>query len=295
MKTRVLVLGSTGQLGVELLKALSPVADVFALSRRDVDLTDADVLRTAVRRVHPRFIVNAAAYTAVDRAESEPAIAHAVNADAPRILAEESLALNAWLIHYSTDYVFDGSGNTPWKESDAPHPLSVYGRTKLEGEMAIAATGCRHLIFRTSWVYAAHGSNFLRTMLRLGGQRPRLTIVDDQIGAPTTAGELARGTRHVLNNLELAEAPPESGVYHMTCGGSTSWFGFAQAIFASHGDQLPTPELVPIPSAQYPTPATRPHNSRLDCDKLMRAIGLRLSPWQDALAQVVKEMRETGL
>jgi dTDP-4-dehydrorhamnose reductase len=161
--------------------------------------------------------------------------------------------------------------------------------------LAIAATGCRHLIFRTSWVYAAQGSNFLRTMLRLGAQRSRLTIVDDQIGAPTTAGELARGTQHVLETLHSRNSVPEPGVYHMTCGGSTSWFGFAQAIFASFADRVPAPELVPIPSAQYPTPATRPHNSRLDCSKIERAMGLRLSPWQDALQQVVKELGEAGL
>ncbi len=296
MKPHVLVLGSTGQLGAELCKLLLPEADLTALSHRDLDLTDAKALRAAVRAVQPQFIVNAAAYTAVDRAESEPDLAHAVNAQAPGILAEEALRLGAWLIHFSTDYVFDGSGTTPWKETDAPHPLGVYGRTKLDGERAVAATDCRHLIFRTSWVYAAHGSNFLRTMLRLASQRPRLTIVDDQIGAPTSAGELARGVRLALDRLQsAADPPPEPGVYHMTCGGSTSWFGFAQAIFTSFAGLVPAPELVPISSAHYPTAAVRPHNSVLDGDKLQRVMGIRLCKWEVALAEVADEMRMTGL
>jgi len=291
MKTRVLVLGSTGQLGVELLKLLPPDFDLCALSRRDVDLTDGAALRAAVERVQPRFIVNAAAYTAVDRAESEPDLAYAVNAEAPRILAQEARRIDARLIHFSTDYVFDGSGNAPWKETDAPRPLSVYGRSKLAGEEAIAAADCEYLIFRTSWVYAAHGSNFMRTMLRLAGERPRLSIVNDQVGAPTSAGQLARGVRHVLRRLRNGAAL-DSGVYHMTCAGATSWFGFAQAIFASYADKIAVPELTPISTEQYPTPAARPHNSVLDCGKLEQTMGLRLPRWEDALARVVEEMRE---
>jgi dTDP-4-dehydrorhamnose reductase len=289
MKPRVLVLGSAGQLGVELIKALPADCKLTAFSRHDVDLTAPEALREAVRAARPQFIVNAAAYTAVDRAEIEPSLARAVNAHAPRILAEESLRLNAWFLHFSTDYVFDGSGLTPWKETDRPNPLNVYGRTKLEGELAVAATGCRHLIFRTSWVYASHGSNFLRTMLRVAGQRPKLSIVDDQIGAPTPAGELARGVRHILTRLQ-DKAAPEPGLFHMTCGGATSWFGFARAIFASFAGRVTTPELVPIPTAQYPTPAVRPHNSVLNGDKLERVFGLRLAPWEDALAKVAAEM-----
>jgi dTDP-4-dehydrorhamnose reductase len=288
---RILIFGSTGQLGVELLKALPPETDLLALSRADADLTNEQALRTAIRNAKPRFIVNCAAHTAVDRAESEPELARAINAAAPRVMAEEALRLDAWLFHFSTDYVFDGSGDKPRKETDRPNPLNVYGRSKLEGEQAIAAAGCRHLIFRTSWVYAAHGNNFLRTMLRLGRERSRLTIVNDQVGAPTSAGELARGTHAILDRLQDANAAPiEPGIYHMTCSGSASWFGFAEAIFASVGGIVPAPSLVPIPSEQYPTPAARPRNSMLDCDKLEGATGVRLAAWQDALAKVIAEL-----
>ncbi len=296
MKPRILIVGSSGQLGIELVKALSAESDLMTLSRREADLTNTVALRSAVRDLQPQFIVNAAAYTAVDRAESEPDLAHAVNAVAPRALAEVALELGAWLIHFSTDYVFDGSGTAPWKETDSPHPLSVYGRTKLEGELAVAATGCRHLIFRTSWVYSAHSNNFLRTMLRLAAQRPRLSVVNDQIGAPTSAGELARATQRVLTRIDQPSAhEPESGVYHMTCAGSTSWFGFAEAIFKRFAGMVPTPELVPIPSEQYPTPAARPRNSVLDGEKLQRLLGVRLPAWEDALDQVLAELRSTGL
>jgi dTDP-4-dehydrorhamnose reductase len=289
---RILLLGSRGQLGIELGKALAPGAELLALSRQDVNLSDGDALRAAIRQAGPKVIVNAAAYTAVDRAETEPELAHAVNAVAPRIMAEEALRVDGWLIHFSTDYVFDGSGREPSKETDSPRPLNVYGRTKLEGERAIAATGCRHLIFRTSWVYAAHGSNFLRTMLRLGRERPRLTVVDDQFGAPTSAGELARGVRTVLNRLANCDsAPVESGIYHMTCSGVTTWFGFAKAIFSNAEGMVPTPEIIPIPSEQYPTPAARPRNSVLNCDKLEKTFGIRLAPWEGALAQVMMELR----
>lgn len=291
MNPRVLILGSTGQLGVELVKALPVDFDVNALSRRDVDLGNGAALREIVRRTKPQFIVNAAAYTAVDRAESERDLAYVVNVEAPWILAQEALRLDAWLIHFSTDYVFNGSGQVPWKETDSPHPLNVYGRTKFEGELAIEATRCKHLTFRTSWVYAAHGNNFLRTMLRLATQRNSLSIVDDQVGAPTSAGELARGVQYVLGRLHSGPAP-QSGIYHMTCAGSTSWYGFAKAIFACYADKVPAPELIPIPTKEFPTPAIRPHNSVLNCDKLEHAIGLRLAAWQDALARVADEMRD---
>lgn len=297
MKPRVVILGAAGQLGVELVKLLRPQVDLFAFSRRELDLTDDDALRAAILPIQPHSIVNAAAYTAVDRAESEAALARAVNAHAPQTLAQLALRLNAWLLHFSTDYVFDGSGQTPWKETDAPHPLNVYGQTKLEGEQAIEATGCRHLIFRTSWVYAAHGSNFLYTMLRLASERPRLSIVDDQIGAPTTAGELARGVLSVLSQLNQdsdARQPVESGIYHMTCGGSTTWFNFARAIFAGFTGTISAPELLPISTEQYPTPAARPRYSVLNCEKLEERLGIRLAAWEDGLAQVIAEVQADG-
>jgi dTDP-4-dehydrorhamnose reductase len=293
MKPRVVILGSQGQLGSELVTILPTEMELSAFSRRELDLTDEDALRAAIVPLQPNFIVNAAAYTAVDRAESEPGLAHAVNARAPQVLAELALRMNAWLLHFSTDYVFDGSAQTPWKETDSPHPLSVYGQTKLEGEQAIEASGCRHLIFRTSWVYASHGKNFLRTMLRLAGERPSLAIVDDQTGAPTTAGELARGVFAVLRGLEQASGTqrlPEPGVYHMACGGSTTWFNFAKAIFAGLAGHVPTPEFVAIRTEQYLTPAVRPRYSVLNCDKLEQVFGVRLLPWEDALAQVIAEI-----
>jgi dTDP-4-dehydrorhamnose reductase len=292
MKNRILLLGAAGQLGVELGKSLTDGSDFVALSRREADLTDEGGLREAIRRIAPRFIVNAAAYTAVDRAESEPELARAVNARAPAVLAQEARELDAWLLHFSTDYVFDGSGTAPWRETDAPNPLNIYGRSKLEGEQAIAAAGCRHLIFRTSWVYAGHGSNFLRTMLRLGSERPLLKVVDDQTGAPTSAPELARAVRQVLTRLQTEDsASPEPGIYHMTCAGSTTWFGFATAIFAGGLANPPVPKLIPISSEEYPTPAVRPRNSILDCTKLEREFGLQLAHWKDALSEVIESMR----
>lgn len=286
----ILLLGSSGQLGVELQRLL-PETDLHALSRRDVDLTDGHAIRSVIRRIRPGVIVNAAAYTAVDRAESEPELARAVNAIAPAIMAEEARSLDAWLLHFSTDYVFDGSSARPWIESDTPNPLNVYGRTKLEGERGIASTGCRHLIFRTSWVYASHGANFLRTILRLAGERDKLTIVDDQTGAPTSATQLARATAPILKELSDQSRPPlKSGIYHMTCSGSTTWFGFAQAIIASSRSGGRTPEVIPISTEQYPTPARRPRNSTLNCDKLERTMGIRLAPWQSALDEVMAEL-----
>jgi dTDP-4-dehydrorhamnose reductase len=291
--TRILLLGSAGQVGVELQRALPKETDMLALGHRDLDLADEGSLRSIIRKTHPRFIVNAAAYTAVDRAESEPDLARAVNAIAPQIIAEEARSQDAWLLHFSTDYVFDGSGDTPWKELDAPHPLNVYGKTKLEGEQGIASAGCRHLIFRTSWVYASHGSNFLRTMLRLARQRQRLTIVDDQRGAPTSAKELARAALAILGKLQnTMSAPPEPGVYHMTCSGSTTWFGFAKEIFTALGAKVRAPELIPISTEEYPTPAARPRNSILNCDKLESAAGTRLAPWQNALTEVIAELSD---
>jgi len=288
---RILLLGAKGQLGVELEKVLAPESDLIALSRREVDLADGNAMRMAVRRAQPEIVINAAAYTAVDRAESESAIARTINAIAPGILAEETARADAALIHFSTDYVFDGSREGAWTESDKPAPLNIYGKTKLEGERAIEAAGGRYFIFRTSWVYAARGTNFLRTMVRLARERKQLSIVNDQVGAPTSAGELARAVSEAIPQIDAAQP----GVYHMTCHGQTSWFGFAQAIFAGLRGVVPAPELIPIATEQYPTPAQRPRNSVLDCGKLERAMGIRLLPWQEALATVIEELRAGGV
>jgi dTDP-4-dehydrorhamnose reductase len=258
-----------------------------------VDLADPDQTRALVRRVKPDVILNAAAYTAVDRAESQPDLATAINATAPRVLAEEALRFNALLVHYSTDYVFDGQKQQPWVESDQPNPLNVYGTSKLAGEQAIQQVGGRYLIFRTSWVYGPHGNNFLLTMLRLARERDRLSIVDDQYGSPTTSIELARATRTITEGI-LAEqfgAPTDwAGLYHMTCADSTTWFGFAKAIFASAEQRLQVkpPELTPLATKYYPTPARRPHNSILSNQKLYDRFGVRLATWQAALDDVVQ-------
>ena len=289
--TRVLLLGAGGQLGMELKRKLDAESELTALARTDLDFTDEDAIRAAVRLTKPEIVVNAAAYTAVDKAESEPELCAQVNAVAPGVIADEIGKTNGWLIHYSTDYVFDGSGNKPWLESDATGPLGVYGQTKLDGELAIAATGCRHVILRTSWVYAAEGRNFLHTMLRLGKEREQLKIVDDQIGAPTTAEALTEATQVVLRRLisSKTSASP-AGVYHLTCGGSTSWCGFAKAIFEAFSSRQRVPEVLPIPSEAYPTPAKRPRNSRLCCDKFFGQFGYCMPEWQDALRDVASTL-----
>ncbi|MCA1925689.1 MAG: dTDP-4-dehydrorhamnose reductase [Thiobacillus sp.] len=282
---KILLTGASGQVGWELRRTLGALGQVVALDSRLMDLADAGAVRAAVRSIAPTIIVNPAAYTAVDTAESEPDRAHAVNAVAPGVLAEEAARLGALLVHYSTDYVFDGSGEAPWREDDATGPLNVYGATKLAGERAIAAAGCRHLIFRTSWVYGARGGNFLLTMRRLMRERPELKIVADQIGAPTWCRDLAEATAQVLVHLRDKDES-RWGVYHMTNAGETSWHGFAEAILALDAfDKTMTPaRLVPISSRDYPTPARRPLNSRLDNGRLEQAFGLRLRNWREALA-----------
>ena len=282
---RILLTGANGQVGWELRRTLGALGEVVALDSRTMDLSKAEAVRDTVRAIAPAIIVNPAAYTAVDKAESEPERAHAVNAVAPGVLAEEAARLGALLVHYSTDYVFDGTGEAPWREDDATGPLNVYGATKLAGEQAIAAAGCRHLIFRTSWVYGARGSNFLLTMRRLMRERPELKIVADQIGAPTWCRDLAEATAQVLAQVR-GEDESRWGVYHMTNAGETSWHGFAEAIQAlDEFDETATPaRLLPIPGSDYPTPARRPLNSRLDNDRLEQAFGLRLRNWREALA-----------
>lgn len=287
---RILLTGARGQVGWELRRTLACLGEVVALDSGVMNLADAAAVRRQVHDIAPTIIVNPAAYTAVDKAESEPEAARAVNAVAPGILAEEAARLDALLVHYSTDYVFDGSGSTPWKEDDGCAPLSVYGASKLEGERAIQAAGCRHLIFRSSWVYGARGSNFLLTMRRLLRERPQLKVVADQVGAPTWSRDLAEATALVLSQLvsparDAGTAEPW-GIYHMSNAGETSWHGFAEAIQALDGfDEIDAPvHLIPIPCSEYPTPARRPLNSRLDNGKLERVFGLRLQDWCVALA-----------
>ncbi len=284
---RVLLLGAGGQLGMQLARKLATEVELTALTRAELDFADADALRSAIRDAKPEIVINAAAYTAVDKAESEPELARLVNAAAPAVIAEETARIKGWLIHYSTDYVFDGSRTNPWVETDATGPLSVYGQTKLDGELGIVASGCRHVILRTSWVYAAEGRNFLHTMLRLGRERELLKIVDDQVGAPTSAEAITEATRAVLLQLSFSnEDAAASGIYHLNCAGETSWCGFAQAIFAAFAGQQKVPEVLPIPTEAYPTPAQRPRNSRLNCDKFVGQFGFRMPQWQDALNEV---------
>jgi dTDP-4-dehydrorhamnose reductase len=292
---RILLLGAGGQLGLQLKRVLTGKlagkAEFTALARAELDFTDAEAIRSAIRAATPEIVINAAAYTAVDKAESEPEQARLVNAVAPGVIAEELARITGWLIHYSTDYVFDGSGTEPWLETDATGPLGVYGQTKLDGELAIAATGCKHIVLRTSWVYAAEGRNFLHTMLRLGREREQLKVVADQIGAPTTAETLTEATEAVLQQLPAnSEDATASGVYHLACAGETSWCGFAQAIFAEFASRQKPPEVLPIPTEAYPTPARRPRNSRLNCNKFTRQFGFQMPAWQSGLHQVAQSM-----
>ena len=292
---RILIVGSAGQLGVELQKSFAGSGSIVAVDLPAVDITNAAQFRKFIRETDPQIILNAAAYTAVDRAESEPELAHAVNAEAPRIMAEECLRANALLVHYSTDYVFDGSKPAAWIETDTPNPLSVYGASKLAGEQAVEAVGGRYLIFRTSWVYGSHGKNFLLTMLRLGTERDQLSIVDDQVGAPTTSSQLAGATHRIVSGIlsgKFGDSASWAGLYQMTCSGSTSWFGFADAIFtrASELFGAKAPELTPILTSGYPTPAKRPHNSVLSNEKLKERFGIELAPWESALDEVFEAL-----
>lgn len=309
--TRILLLGKNGQVGWELQRSLAPLGEVIALDRRGttasslgIDGPGADTilcgdlsrrvdLEHTVRLVRPDLIVNAAAYTAVDKAESEPQVAHLVNALAPGTLAKVSAELGVWLVHYSTDYVFDGRGSLPWREDDPTAPLGVYGSTKLEGEMQVRASGCRHLILRTSWVYGARGANFAKTMLRLAAEREELMVIDDQIGAPTGADLLADTTAHVARAVELR--PELGGTYHVAASGETSWFEYARFVIESaraRGKALKTSaeRLCPVPTSAYQTVARRPHNSRLDCTKLERAFGLCMPHWQFGVRRLIDEL-----
>jgi dTDP-4-dehydrorhamnose reductase len=294
---RILILGRVGQVGWELRHKLACLGEIVSVDFPEIDFTRAESLREAVLRVEPNVIVNAAAYTAVDKAESEPDLAMAINGHAPGVLAELALELGALLVHYSTDYVFDGSGFVARQESDTPGPLNVYGKTKLAGDEAIQTSGCEHLIFRTSWVYGSRGNNFLLTMLRMAKERDHLRIVNDQIGAPTTSECIAQATADVLAQLLPRRGQrigSRSGIYNLTNGGETSWFGFAQQIFAQAHEALgtPVPELEPISTSEFPRAAARPTNSRLARQKLADSFGLRLPSWQQGLQLVLETLAE---
>ena len=297
---KILLLGRNGQLGWELQRSLSVLGDVLALGSEHSsnpeslcgDLRDLDALAATVRTVQPAIIVNAGAYTAVDKAQSEPELARLVNALALGVLAHEATTLGAWLVHYSSDYVFNGSGQQPWREGDTPHPLSVYGKTKLEGEQLAASTP-KHLIFRTSWVYAARGGNFAKTMLRLAKERDTLSVVNDQVGAPTGAELLADVTAHALRSA--LQEPALAGLYHCTAAGETSWHAYARFVLdqaQAMGETLKATvqQVNPTSSAQYPSAAPRPLNSRLNTSKLQTTFGLTLPPWEQGVRRMLAEI-----
>lgn len=288
-RLNILITGKHGQVSRELQKVLGDSAELHVLGRDQLDLSDAQGIRDQVRKLRPALIINPAAHTAVDQAESEEALAMAINAQAPGILAEEAARLDIPLIHYSTDYVFDGSKPGPYTEQDSPNPLGVYGHSKLAGEEAIRKVAGKHLILRTSWVYSLHGRNFLLTMQRLLQEKPELRVVADQIGAPTWAGTIAQGTRSLIERWSQGQAGAW-GTYHLTAQGETSWFGFAEEIGRHlRSEGKPCAKLEPIPSSAYPTPAVRPLNSRLDCSRLEREWQVRLPDWREALNECLAQ------
>ena len=296
---KILLLGKNGQLGWELQRSLAPLGDVIALDRnsRDYcgDLSKLADLAVTIKRIKPAIIVNAAAYTAVDKAESETELAQTINADAVAVLAQEAKLLGAWLVHYSTDYVFAGDGTKPWQEADATAPLSIYGASKLAGEQAIQQSACKHLIFRTSWVYATRGNNFAKTMLRLATERDSLSVINDQIGAPTGADFLADITAHALR---IAEKQADlSGLYHLVAAGEASWYGYACYVIETAqkmGQNLKTSveTIAPVVTSAFPTPAKRPNNSRLNTDKLRANFALTLPHWQTGVTRMLTEILE---
>ena len=294
---RILITGGAGQLGWELRRTLAIFGEVVAPPRDILDLASVDSIVAAVRGVRPNLIVNAAAYTAVDKAESESELAMKINGEAPRILAEEAALRNAALIHYSTDYVFDGRKAEPYREEDEAAPINVYGRTKLAGEQGVMAAKAAHLIFRTSWVYGSRGRNFLLTMLRLAKERKELKVVDDQVGAPTSARLIAEATAGTIaknyagGRLDIDGFREMGGLYHLTAAGRTTWFGFAQAILVGREDVA---KVLPIPTSAYPTPARRPQNSVLDNSKLEGQFGVALPDWKVGLKLCLEELGVNG-
>jgi dTDP-4-dehydrorhamnose reductase len=296
---KILLLGKNGQVGWELQRSLASLGELVAPERDDADLcgdlSNLDGLARTVQTVRPDVIVNAAAHTAVDRAESEPELAHTLNALAPGVLAREAAKIGAWLVHYSTDYVFDGSGSRPWSETDAPAPLSVYGRSKLEGERLIQAACPQHLIFRTSWVYAARGGNFAKTMLRLAQERERLTVINDQFGAPTGAELIADVTAHALR--QCLRQPADAGLYHLAASGETTWHGYANQVLdlaklIESTIKIRATEVAPVPSSAFATAAQRPLNSRLDCQKLQAKFEITLPNWAGGVERMMREVCE---
>lgn len=295
---KILLTGVGGQVGGELLRVLEPLGEVVAPTRKEMDLADLASVRSLVRSVKPRWIVNAAAYTAVDKAESEPELAYAINAEAVRVIGEEARAIDAGVIHFSTDYVFGGLGTGPYVETDATGPVSVYGATKLAGEEALAASGAAHLIFRTSWVFGSCGKNFLLTILRLARERELIHVVDDQHGSPTWSGDLARMTVNVITQCEAAAKDRSlmdvlgdmGGIYHAAGRGETTWCGFAEEAvqrLKESESQTRFAEIKAISTAEYPTAARRPANSRMNCDKLAAQFGWRMMDWHDSLEKVM--------
>lgn len=294
---KVLLLGKNGQVGWELQRSLAPLGELIAVDRHSVgicgDLANLEGLTATLQTVRPDVIVNAAAHTAVDKAEGETDSARLINATAPGVLAQEAQKLGAWLVHYSTDYVFDGSGSRPWSEADIPAPLNIYGKTKLEGEQLIAGHCQRHLILRTSWVYAARGGNFAKTMLRLGQERESLTVIDDQWGAPTGAELIADVTAHAIR--QLSQRPQDAGIYHLAAGGETTWNGYAKHVLAeavkvNPAIKISAKEVTAVATSAFPTPARRPHNSRLNTARLEAAFGLRLPHWQQGVNRMLAEI-----
>jgi dTDP-4-dehydrorhamnose reductase len=298
---KILLLGKNGQVGWELQRSLAPLGELIALDRHSTDycgdISNLAGLAQTVRTIQPDVIVNAAAHTAVDKAESEPELTRTLNALAPEVLAREAAKLGAWLLHYSTDYVFNGSGDTPWVETDATGPLGVYGSSKLEGEALIAQHCPRHLIFRTSWVYAARGGNFAKTMLRLGQERDKLTVINDQFGAPTGAELIADISAHAIRQVTQAGSvtSAKAGIYHLVASGTTTWFDYAKHVLAQTQQaqaaiKIKSTEVVPVPTSAFPTPAQRPHNSRLNTRKLQQTFGLTLPPWQTGVNRMLAEI-----
>jgi len=296
---KILLLGKNGQVGWELQRSLAPFGEVLALDRHSThycgDLSKPEQLAQTVLTFKPDFIVNAAAHTAVDKAESEPELAKVLNTDAPAALAKAAAQVGAWLVHYSTDYVFDGSGTHARQEGEGTGPLSVYGQTKLDGEKAIVESGCKYLIFRTSWVYAARGGNFAKTMLRLAQERDKLTVINDQFGTPTGADLIADVTAHAMRRVVGAQNISFSGVYHLVASGETTWHGYASHVIEKAkaikpGLPIKATEVAPVPTSAFPTPATRPLNSRLCTAKLKQAFGLVLPPWQQGVDRMLAEI-----